>query len=1054
MVSNLKLLIKSNFKTFISILLLTMLGVGFLVGMKSSTPNLKSVVKKYYSKYDFYDISLSSSIGFTKEEIEDIGKIGGVKKITGTYKQDILESKDSDEFVLRINSYKDEDINKIELLEGSFPLKEKEIVISSKLKEEKKYNIGDTIKVSSDSIKNKEYKIVGIVKSPLYLSNNIGETNLLSGKINYYSYINISEFNKENYDDAYIIVDNIKKIKDIKESIIDDGDKIISKRYKDTISTISTTIEEKQKELDDKRAEINDTLENYQKEIDNAELTIEGLDQSIPTKEEAERILNEKKNSLNSLKNKLDASKREIDSSEAEYNSAKSEYDEAYKDYQEYYDEGAINQAKNRVNELKNENATLQARYNSSSNNTERQEIKSQIDDNNNEIRYLEYSITLTESYASTYKANLDSAKTRLDSAKAELDRAKREYNLANDEYLKLKNELDNISIDQVIANAKKEVENNRAKLEEKKKELENEKNKVLKELDKYQNDLDDAKDYLKYISTSGWEVLTLEESRGFSQYLSDIKRIENISNFFPIIFYVVAMLVTLTNVTRIVENDREKIGLLKALGYKKKKISNDYYLFGIIASIIGSILGCLIGFLLIPRLFYRIYLLIYNLPNFTYYFNFPIILIATLLAILLVFISVFISIKSTIKEKPVVLLRPKVNKSGKRVILEKIPFIWNLFSFISKVTIRNLFKYPKRFLMTIIGISGCIALIVSGFNLRSSISNIIPMQFGNIFDVDIQIFLRDSLTRNEIESEKERITKLDPINETILSYLKYAYINDSDIKVNMVIPEDNNLLSDFVKLKNNKEKYELGDNAIVTKKIASILNIKEGDTIKVKDSDNNVISIKIDHIVDNYVDNYLYISKKSYEKLIDSSIKYNCLLVRTKDVDYKEVDLSKEININNSVSYLTYTSSAKVMYDNIMLSLNYIVYILVISAIILAFIVLYNLNTLNVFERRREIATIKVLGFNKKETYKYIENEIKILVIIGVVFGVIFGYIFSSILISSCELESLMYDYRIVYINYLYAILITIFFLIITSIISRKNIRKINMVESLKKNE
>ena len=1048
-------LIKSNIKTFISILLLTMLGVGFLVGMKSSTPNLKNVVKKYYKEYSFYDISLTSSIGFTDDEIKDISKIDGINIITGSYRQDVLINNNDDEFVLRINSYKDEDINKIELILGDFPLKSGEIAIQEKLFNEKSYKLGDTIKVDSNNIKNKEYKIVGVIKSPLYLSNSIGETNLLSGKVNYYSYISYDDIEKEYYDDIYIRVDNKVSVDKVKDSILKEGNTIISKRYEDTVSTISTMIEEKQQELDSKREEVNKTLDEYQKQIDNAELTIEGLDKSIPSKEEALKILNEKKNSLSGLKSRLDSAKAQIDAGERDYNNAKKEYDEADRIYKQTNIESQLNNARNEVSKLQNENNTLQTRINNSTSESEKQQLRNQIDINNNKIAEYKSSISLMEVMASSYIASLNDAKAKLNSSKAELDKAKNEYNLANNEYNKLKKELDSISVDKVIADAKKEVEKNRAKLEEKKKELENEKNKVAKELDKYQNQLDDAKDYLKLITTSGWTASTLEESRGFSQFLSDIKRIDSISNFFPIIFYLVAMLVTLTNVTRIVENDREKIGLLKSLGYKRSTIANSYYAFGIIAALIGSIIGCLIGFLLIPRLFYRIYLLIYNLPKFTYYFNIITMLIGTLLALLLVFISVFISINKTLKDKPVVLLRPKVATNGKRVLIEKIPFIWNMLNFTSKVTLRNLFKYPKRFLMTIIGISGCIALIVSGFNLRSSISNVIPMQFGNIFDVDIQIFLRDSLTRNEIEEEKERINDIDSISESTLVFLKYAYLNDSNTKLYMVVPEDNNLLSDFVTFKDDKKIYELEDNAIITKKIANNLNIKEGDNIKVKDSDNNIIEVKIDHIVENYVDNYLYLSKKSYEKIIDSSVKYNCLLVRTKDdVKINEASLSKEINKNNSISYLTYTSSAKDMYDSILLSLNYIVYVLVASAIILAFIVLYNLNTLNVFERRREIATIKVLGFNKKETYKYIENEIKILIIIGIIIGIIFGYIFSNILISSCELDSLTYDYRIVYINYVYAIIITVVFLIITSIISRKNIRKINMVESLKKNE
>ena len=235
---------------------------------------------------------------------------------------------------------------------------------------------------------------------------------------------------------------------------------------------------------------------------------------------------------------------------------------------------------------------------------------------------------------------------------------------------------------------------------------------------------------------------------------------------------------------------------------------------------------------------------------------------------------------------------------------------------------------------------------------------------------------------------------------------------------------------------------------------MADKLNIKKGTIIKLTDTDNNVFDVKISNIVDNYVDNYIYISKEYYNDLLGNFPKYNTIIVRNSNKNYNEEKLSLLFNETNNVSYLVYTSTSKIIYNNLMKSLNYIVLLLVTSAVILAFIVLYNLNSLNIEERKREIATIKVLGFYKKETYKYIENEVKILTLIGIIIGIIIGYFISNTLIKSCELDNLMYDYSINYYNYLYSVIITVVFMIITSIIGRKNISKINMVESLKKVE
>ena len=417
--------------------------------------------------------------------------------------------------------------------------------------------------------------------------------------------------------------------------------------------------------------------------------------------------------------------------------------------------------------------------------------------------------------------------------------------------------------------------------------------------------------------------------------------------------------------------------------------------------------------------------------------------------------ISSFLSIRKTIKEWPANLLRPKQDNKGKRVILERIKFIWNKLNFTNKVTFRNIFKYPKRFVMTILGISGCISLIIAGFNLKTAITNIIPLQFNHVFDIDVEIFLKDSITRNGIEEENERIKALDEIDSTILSYVKYVYLNNTENRANLVIPEDNDLLLDFVILENNNKKYTLSDDGvIITKKIANEMDIKEGSTVKLRDTENNVFDVKVNAIVDNYVDNYIYLGKEYYNKTLGFYPKYNTILARFNKVEVNEKELTEKFNENNNVSYLIYTSTSKIMYDSLTSSLNYIVLILVVSAVILAFVVLYNLNSLNVEERKREIATIKVLGFHKKETYKYIENEIKRLTIIGMIIGIIFGYFFSKVLIKSCELDNLMYDYSIDIYNYLYSIIITIVFMIITSLIGRKSIERIDMIESLKKVE
>ena len=1018
MVSNLKYLIKTNIKSFISIMILTMLGVGFFIGMKSAVPNLKYTIEYYYNKNNVYDLELSSSVGFTKEDINKLSTITSIKKIEGGIYRDFLIKGNNDDYVLRVHTYNDkkDTINQLELLKGSLPKKNNEIVIENNLFKAQSYKLGDIIQLKNDLLQEENYKIVGVIKSPYYLSNNKGTTNLLSGRVNYYAYINSGSINLDVYSNLYIKINNINSINDVVEKIKKVGQETFDIRFKDTINELKEKVDNGQNELNQKQTEVTNKINDIESSIQNAELQIISAEKSIPTLSEAQVILSNRKNELNKIKNELDNAKIQIDNARTEYNNAKNEYD------------SAVTELNNVKNELSNTNT-----------------------DDPKEALIIEM---LKESINYSEKL-LNNSLQKLNDSKRELDARQYEYDLTYSEYQKALKLVEANSPEEIIASAKKEVQNNKDLLNQKKEELKVEKQKAYNELEQYQNELNDAKDYLKLISVTSWSINKREDIPSYSAYLSDIKRIERIGDFFPIIFYIVAVLITLTNISRIIENERDTIGLYKALGYKNSKIINDYLLFSIIACVLGCILGIFIGYYFIPRIFYNIYKIIYYLPTFKYLINLKIISVAVIIAIILIAISTYFSVNKTIKEYPATLLRPKQNSKGTKVFLEYIPFIWNNINFTSKVTFRNIFKYPKRFIMTIVGIAGCISLIISGFNLKTSISNIIPLQFEKIFDIDVEIFLKDSLTRNEIHKEKERINNLEEVESSMLSYIKFVKINKTEIKANLVIPEDSDLLSDFVLLQNNEKKVELSSTgAIISKKMADKLNIKKGTIIKLTDTDNNVFDVKISNIVDNYVDNYIYISKEYYNDLLGNFPKYNTIIVRNSNKNYNEEKLSLLFNETNNVSYLVYTSTSKNIYNNLMKSLNYIVLLLVTSAVILAFIVLYNLNSLNIEERKREIATIKVLGFYKKETYKYIENEVKILTLIGIIIGIIIGYFISNSLIKSCELDNLMYDYSINYYNYLYSVFITVVFMIITSIIGRKNISKINMVESLKKVE
>lgn len=392
--------------------------------------------------------------------------------------------------------------------------------------------------------------------------------------------------------------------------------------------------------------------------------------------------------------------------------------------------------------------------------------------------------------------------------------------------------------------------------------------------------------------------------------------------------------------------------------------------------------------------------------------------------------------------------MRPKAPKSGNRVILEKITFIWNKLNFSQKVTVRNIFRYKKRFIMTIIGIFGCTSLIVTGFGIKDSIKVILPNQFEKVFTYDIQINLKDEADISKIQ-ENEQIEKIVETHITSATAIK----DENEEEVQIIIPKDN--VQELININDleTKEKIELKENEIcLTDKVAQLLKVKRGDTIKLKNSDNKEYEIAISHIVENYVSHYIYMSKATYEKITGESYSTNVLLVKNIELtEEQEDELVKNLMEQSDIATITRVSTLMSTLDDTLKSLDYVVVILIVSAGLLAFVVLYNLANVNISERIRELATIKVLGFYDKEVYNYISRETTILTAIGIVLGLAGGYFLNYFIIGTCEINMLRFAKIVKPISYLYAVIITIVFTIIVNIATYYALKKIDMIESLK---
>ena len=538
------------------------------------------------------------------------------------------------------------------------------------------------------------------------------------------------------------------------------------------------------------------------------------------------------------------------------------------------------------------------------------------------------------------------------------------------------------------------------------------------------------------------WYVLDINSNTGFYQYKQDTERIDNVAKVFPLVFFIVAVLICLTTMTRMVEEERSQIGTLKSLGYKDSAIMFKYVLYASLATIIGGMIGVLIGYRLLPDIVFEMYKNMYRIGDIKLSYYSSLTFQGMMIALLCTLGATIYTCRKTLKESPANLLRPVAPAPGKRVLLEKIPCIWNHLSFSYKVTVRNVFRYKKRFLMTIIGIAGCTGLILAGFGLKDCIVKMVPHQYEEIFNYQVKVTLDENKTKDTINKIKEnkKVKDLLQIQEESITLDN----KDTNQSITLIVPKDG--VDGFIKLQDrkSKEKYQLKDGVIVTEKLANLLDLEEGDTLKFTGTD--TYTEKVSNITENYLFHYIYLPKEKYKGT------YNTVLLKTKNMTEKqEKNFANELKEIPGVSNITFTSSTRHVFDDTMDSFAYVSLILIISAGALAFVVLYNLSSINISERRRELATIKVLGFYDKEVYQYINRENTILTVIGILLGLGVGNILTMYIIKTCELDMLMFDPTIAPLSYLYAILITAAFAILVNIILYFSLKKIDMIESLK---
>lgn len=547
--------------------------------------------------------------------------------------------------------------------------------------------------------------------------------------------------------------------------------------------------------------------------------------------------------------------------------------------------------------------------------------------------------------------------------------------------------------------------------------------------------------------------------NQGYNQFGEDAKRIDVLSNTFPIIFFAVAILVVLITMSRMGEEKRSEIGILRALGYTKFDAMKVFILYGLLASVIGTSIGAWLGTKFLPQKIFSAYAANFVIPNFTTKTSWKWICISLVITIICTVLPAIYVAGKSLKEKPATLMLPKPPKSGSKILLEKIPFIWKKISFNYKVTIRNLFRYKFKSFMTIIGVLGCTALLITGFGIKDSLNGIVSKQYKNIIHYDLIGMYNTSDSTNNINKYKNKISNLDGLNSKTTIYYENVTSKPSSMnsnqQISMIVPKSQTKFKDFVTLinPNTNKKIQLSDSgAVITQKLAKIMNVSVGDKLTIKTSSGQKYKVKISAITEMYAGHDIYMNAKYYQKVFGKLISYNSTMIKLDDRSSTNIDkISRQLTKQHASLTVIQSDDAKKTINNILHGLNNLVLIIIIAASLLAFVVLFTLTNINVSERIRELSTIKVLGFYSIEVVMYIYRETLILTIIGILLGFISGSWLHNYIMQTLPPATAMADMSLFWTNFTISGLMTIIFSLIVMGFMARKINKVDMLGALK---
>lgn len=1112
---------------FIAIMLIIMLSVGFLVGINSVSPSMFAVAQEYYAQQNLMDFRLISTVGFTEEDIKAVSEVEGVKDVMPSYFMDVLPVGETGDVVRLFalpESYKDYDvINDITLREGRLPEDSNEIVIGASRFGD--FGIGSRISFTSpvkdeelsDTLKNTEFEIVGIVDSPMYISFERGATNVGSGKVAAYMMIPKENFLIERCTDLYVTFSSLYEVKpysaqydEICESITETlegvGDVRIAAFEDEEIGSAQTSIDEAEVTLADERKKADDEIEKAQKQIDDGYKTLDEEEAKARETLVSARIqidtgkkeLQDKETlfskTIADAKAEISEKEEELTAGEAQIKEAKialketlfesvSKFGMTHEQYESFYG-GKDMLSKADVEKI----AGLAQMY--------RTEVVTRLDTAEDALLQLEAQLTAAgvdpqtnpeyltlklqrdnlkemllgiDTFLTTGKAELLAAietinkqEETLSAGRMELEGAKatikeqEEQGLASISQAEKSLEDAEAQYNSGLAELESTISSGEEKLKTAQSELDTKKKEADEEFLKAEREIQDAQDKLDVLLTPEWLYHTRSNNPGYDAYVDDVGRVAAVGKVFPVFFMLVAILVCVTTMSRLIEEQRSDIGAFTTLGYRRKDIIAKYIIYSLSASIIGSALGLVWGLPTIPYVIYNAYGMLYSsMPDLILTISVGSAIIATAGAMLCTTCVSFITCYSLLRKKPATLLRPKAPKPGKRIFLEKVKFIWDRLGFFSKVTVRNIFRYKARFFMTVIGVAGCTALVFAALGLYSSINDVVSKQFGEIFNYDAIVALEDSSKAQDVKTALLDDERLEDVslcrqNLTVVMGPWGRYTDDTYI----CVPENTEDFKKIVNLRERKsgEPVEIGENGVVlSEKLATKLKLSVGDMVIVEEKGKRV-ELVLDGICENYLYGYAYMSPEVYEANFGFAPEYNMFMcTEPVSVENDHSKMGEDFLKEEGVLGVSFTSDSTDTFREMIKSLDYVVLVMLVCAGALAFVVLYNLTNINIAERKREISTLKVLGFKNSETSAYIYRENLVLTLVGASAGLVLGIWFLKFVIKTVEMDMLMFGREMYLMSFVIAFALTFVFSVIVNLVMHLRIKKIDMIESLK---